>query len=343
MSVMSREFHSEYRQGNLLVKPVAGRLGAEIEGINLRSIDPSDEELVASIRQLMLRHRVVFFRQQHLSADEHQQFASLFGEITTAHPFLPGKTGHPNIFEIDYTLPGVQYPRYEDGDDVKYQERGVSWHTDVTFMEVPPSISILNGVKVPYAGGDTMWSDMVGAFKALSKPMKDALRGCMAIHDGTEVQMVVTGQANVDTVGCFMTGAKPPSKTRKELGEDVTKLIQSGGPAVLKAKHPVVIVHPETGEEALFIHQGFTRRIVDFSKPESDALLKFLFDWCTRYEFTVRHRWTEGDIALADNRVTQHAVVGDIGRSERLINRVTIRGEKPVGVPKVTAPGMTFI
>ena len=239
----------------------------------------------------MLRHKVIFFREQNLSPEQHEKFASFFGDVHVAHPLLPSKDGHPNIFEIDYTIPGSQYPSYENGDNTKYQDRGVAWHTDITFTDEPPKCSILNGVIIPYAGGDTMWSDQVLAFSTLSKKMKDMLRGCYAIHDASE-------------------------------------FAHSGIKAV--SKHPVVIKHPETGEESLFVHQGFTRRIVDLSKPESDTILNFLHEHSTRYEFTVRYRWTQGDIAFADNRVTQHAVVGDIGRASRLVNRVTLKGEKPI-------------
>ncbi len=289
--MMGKEHYSEYIESGLIVRPVAGKLGAEVSGVNLSDISRHDHETIGAIYGLMLRHKVIFFREQNLSVEQHQEFASLFGEPHVAHPLLPSKDGYPNVFEIDYRLPESQYPSYENGDNTKYQDRGVAWHTDITFTDEPPKCSILNGVIIPYAGGDTMWSDQVAAFKSLSKRMKDSLRGCYAIHDASE-------------------------------------FAHSGIKAT--TKHPVVIVHPETGEESLFVHQGFTRRIVDFSKPESDVILKFLFDHSTRYEFTVRHHWTQGDIVFADNRVTQHAVVGDIGRSPRLVNRVTLKGEKPI-------------
>lgn len=290
---MEKEYCTKYLENGLTISPIAGKLGAEITGVKLSELSSSDD-LVKTIYNLMLRHKVIFFRQQFLSPEQHEKFASLFGEIHVAHPLLPSKDGYPNIFEIDYTIPGSQYPSYENGDNTKYQDRGVAWHTDITFTEEPPRCSILNGVTIPFAGGDTMWSDQVSAFRTLSKRMKDSLVGCTAIHDASE-------------------------------------FAHSGIKAV--TKHPVVIVNPETGEEALFVHQGFTRRIVEFSKPESDAILKFLFEHSTRYEFTVRYHWTQGDIAFADNRVTQHAVVGDIGRSPRLVNRVTLKGHKPIPSP----------
>lgn len=293
---MSKDHHSEYKEYGLIVKPVAGKLGAEVSGVKLSALDGSEQKLVSVIYELMLRHKVIFFRQQNLTVEQHEKFASLFGEPHIAHPLLPSKDGYPNVFEIDYRLPDSQYPSYENGDNTKYQDRGVAWHTDITFVDAPPKCSILNGVIIPYAGGDTMWSDQVAAFKSLSNRLKESLRGCYAIHDASE-------------------------------------FAHSGIKAT--AKHPVVTVHPETGEESLFVHQGFTRRITDFSKPESDAILKFLFDHSTRYEFTVRHHWTQGDIVFADNRVTQHAVVGDIGRSPRLVNRVTLKGQKPIPSPQI--------
>ena len=294
---MNKEQHAEYMEHGLTIKPVAGKLGAEVVGVDLSQLSGDDKEMVNAIYNLMLRHKVIFFRQQNLNVEQHQEFASLFGELHVGHPLLPSKDGYPNVFEIDYRLPDSQYPSYENGDNTKYQDRGVAWHTDITFVDEPPKCSILNGVIIPYAGGDTMWSDQVAAFKSLSKRMKDSLRGSYAIHDASEF-----------------------ASSSLQCGEGVKAV----------TKHPVVIIHPETGEESLFVHQGFTRRIVDFSKPESDAILQFLFDHSTRYEFTVRHHWTQGDIIFADNRVTQHAVVGDIGRSPRLVNRVTLKGSKPI-------------
>lgn len=334
MQTQQKEYSSEYIENGLLVKPVAGVIGAEVEGLTLRDIDPSDSELIKTLRDLMLRHRVVFFRKQNLNPEEHLAFASLFGDPAPAHPYLPGMKEHPDIFEIDYTLGEDQYPDSANNAGTKYLNRGIAWHTDITFIDEPPAISVLNGVVIPYSGGDTMWCDMAAAFSNLSKKMQNMLRGCIAIHDGSEIQQVVEGRAGMDTLGCCMTTAKPPSKTRDEIGSEVVSMIQTGGPTIFKAKHPVVTLHPETGEEVLFVHQGFTRRITNYNKAESDSLLKFLYDWATKYEFTVRHRWTQGDIALADNRITQHAVVGDIGRSARVINRITLKGSKPIAAPQ---------
>lgn len=329
MIAMSKEHHSEYVESGLTVKPVAGKLGAEIEGINIKELLVSrDEGKISTIYNLMLRHRVVFLRKQNLDPVEHEAFAALFGTPYMAHPLLPGKKGYPNIFEVDYTVPGVQYPEYENSDKTKYQERGVAWHTDITFIENPPKCSVLNGVTIPYSGGDTMWCDMVTAFKTLSKRMKDSLRGCIAIHDASEVADMGMGKG-----GMSNTGAKIEGINGKEENGWIDHYDYLKKAAQITYRHPLVILHPETGEEALFLNPGFTRRIVDYSKPESDALLQFLFKHTTRYEFTVRHHWTQGDIILADNRVTQHAVVGDIGHAPRLVNRVTLVGEKLIPAP----------
>jgi taurine dioxygenase len=324
MSIMVKEHHVEYTEAGLLVKPVAGKLGAEIEGVNLIDlIDHKDAGIIETIYNLMLRHKVVFFRKQNLDPVQHEAFAALFGTPRSAHPLLPGKKDFPNIFEVDYTIPGVQYPEYENSDKTKFQERGVAWHTDITFIENPPKCSILNGVIIPYAGGDTMWCDQEAAFRSLSKRMKDALRGTMAIHDASEVSDMGMGKG-----GMSNTGAKIEGINGKEENGLVDHWDYLKRAAQVTARHPVVIVHPETGEESLFINPGFTRRIVDFSKPESDAILQFLFKHTTRYEFTVRHHWTQGDVIFSDNISTQHAVVGDIGHSPRLVNRVTLTGEK---------------
>jgi len=283
----------------LVVRPLSGTIGAEIGGVDLRRLD---DDAVAAIRRVWLERRVVFFRDQHLTPEEHLAFARRFGEPTEGHPVIPGIDDHPEVFEIDYTAARDLYATYGD---VATYERGVAWHTDVTFVRRPPLGSILRAVVVPDHGGDTLFSDQVAAFASLSPALQDLLRGLTAVHDGTR-----QFQGILDAIG----------EGRWE-GEAFTSL----DPAV----HPVVRTHPETSEEILFVNPGFTSRIVELSQPESDALLAYLHQHSVKPEHVVRHHWRPGDIGFWDNRATQHAVSGDFGDAHRVIQRVTLRGDEP--------------
>jgi alpha-ketoglutarate-dependent taurine dioxygenase len=286
-------------RADLDVVHLSGTIGAEIRGVDLRHLD---DDAVAAIRAVWLERRVVFFRGQHLTADEHLAFARRFGEPTEGHPVIPGIADHPEVFEIDYTANRDLYATYGD---VSTYERGVSWHTDVTFVRRPPLGSILRAVVVPPNGGDTLFSDQVAAFANLSAPLQELLLGLTAVHDGRAqfkgiLELVGEGRWEGDA----FTSLEP-------------------------VEHPVVRTHPETGERSLFVNPGFTARIKELTANESDALLAFLHEHSVKPEHTVRWHWTPGDIGFWDNRSTQHAVVGDFGDQHRVIQRVTLRGDEP--------------
>jgi alpha-ketoglutarate-dependent taurine dioxygenase len=288
------------REVQLDVEWLSGSIGAVIRGLDLRNLD---EETVAAVRQVWLERKVVFFPSQHLDPDSHLAFAAYFGTPTEGHPVIPGIAGYPNIFEIDYTKARELYATYGD---VTTRRQGINWHTDVTFVKRPPLGSILNAKVIPPSGGDTLWSDQGAALRDLSPSLQDYLSTLHAVHDGRET---------------FKNALKQFGKAKWE-GKQFEEL----EPVV----HPVVRTHPETGEKVLFVNRGFTSHIVELDRPESDVLLKFLYEHSVRPEFTVRYHWTAGDIGFWDNRSTQHAVVGDFGAQHRLIQRVTLKGDQPV-------------
>jgi alpha-ketoglutarate-dependent taurine dioxygenase len=285
---------------DLDVRPLSGTIGAEIHGLDVRHLD---DGTTAAVRQVWLDRKVVFFPGQHLDPDEHLAFARRFGEPTEGHPVIPGIDGKPQVFEIDYSAASKLYASYGD---VSTRERGLTWHTDVTFVERPPLGSILRAVVVPPSGGDTLFSDQQAAFAALSPSLQEYLRTLTAVHDG-KAQF----QGILDAVG----------EGRWE-GEPFT--------SIDPVEHPVVRTHPETGQEILFVNPGFTSHITQLRRPESDALLAFLYEHSVRAEFTVRYHWSPGAIGFWDNRATQHAVAGDFGDQHRVIQRVTLRGDAPV-------------
>ncbi|OAA27745.1 taurine dioxygenase [Frankia sp. EI5c] len=281
------------------VVPLSGNIGAEIRGLDVRTLD---DEQVAAVRAAWLHHKVVFFPGQHLTPQEHLAFARLFGEPTEGHPVIPGLDEQPEVFEIDYSKARELSASYGR---VGTASRGLDWHTDVTFVKRPPLGSILRAVVVPPAGGDTLFSNQEAAFAALSPALQGFLSTLTAVHNG-ESQF----QAILDLVG----------EGRWE-GETFAKLEP--------AEHPVVRTHPETGKKSLFVNPGFTSHIKELDRAESDALLAFLYQHSVRPEFTVRYHWQEGTIGFWDNRATQHSVAGDFGDAHRVIQRVTLRGDEP--------------
>jgi|tagenome__1003787_1003787.scaffolds.fasta_scaffold20922341_3 alpha-ketoglutarate-dependent taurine dioxygenase len=290
------------RRLDLQVAPLSATIGAEIRGVDLSQ--PLADDTVAELRQLLLQYRVVFFPGQHLDPAQHVEFARAFGEVTPAHPVIPGIDGFPEVFEIDYTKSEQLRESYGDVVD-RYD--GLSWHTDVTFVERPPLGSILNAVVIPAAGGDTMFSDQRAAYEALSKPLRDFLDGLTAVHDGTQAFSALL-KAREDG------GGEWEGKQYK---------------ALEPVEHPVVRTHPETGHKSLFVNAGFTSHIIGLSRAESDALLQFLYAHSTKPQHTVRYHWHTGDLGFWDNRVTQHSVVGDFTGRHRVIQRVTLRGDRP--------------
>jgi len=280
------------------IAPLSGTIGAEIRSIDLHQ--PLDPETLGAVRQALLDYKVIFFPGQHLSPEEHKDFAAAFGEITVAHPVIPGLEEHKEVFEIDYTkarnLVGGRGSEYNDRE---------KWHTDVTFVGTPPLGSILNAIVIPEAGGDTLWADTQAAYEGLSAPLRTLVDGLTAVHDGTRSfgQLLrAVGKGEWD-------------------GDTFTELVQ--------VEHPVVRTHPETGRRNFFVNPGFTVRIKELTVRESDALLQFLYQHMTTPEYVVRYRWEEGDLGFWDNRTTMHYAVGDYGDAHRVIQRVTIRGDRP--------------
>jgi taurine dioxygenase len=284
---------------DLQVVPLSGTIGAEIHGLDVRDLD---DDTVAAIRQVWLERKVVFFPGQDLDPTEHLAFASRFGEPTEGHPVIRGLDGHPEVFEIDYTRANKLYASYGD---ISTRNRGIHWHTDVTFVARPPLGSILRAVVVPPAGGDTLFSDQQAAFDGLSPTLQEFLSTLTAVHDG-KAQF----QGLLDQAG--------------EGQWEGEKFV-----ALEPVEHPVVRTHPETGRKALFVNPGFTSHIKGLERSESDALLELLYAHSVKPDYTVRYHWHEGDIGFWDNRTTQHAVAGDFGDAHRVIQRVTLRGDKP--------------
>lgn len=276
------------------VRPTSGHIGAEIHGVDLSQ--PLDDEAVAGIRAALLRWKVVFFRDQRISQAQQIAFGQRFGEVTPAHPTLPAAfPEHPEILLLDS----------EQSQALGGTEIASLWHTDVTFVPNPPMGAILHGVVIPPYGGDTQWLNLAVAYDRLSTPIKDMIDGLHAVH-------------------CNRINVK-----RGELTGEYEKRFRSQD---LRAVHPVVRVHPETGEKILFVNPNFTDHIVELSRQESRHLLAMLFEHMSDHEFTTRFHWEPGSIAFWDNRATAHVVPTDIPPGvRRSVQRITLAGDLPIG------------
>ncbi|MBI4935726.1 MAG: TauD/TfdA family dioxygenase [Actinobacteria bacterium] len=282
------------------IEPLTGTLGAVLHGVDLSH--SLTEREAAAVRSALLSYRVVFFRDQQITPVQQVQFARTLGTLTPAHPLVGGlDDDHPEVLQLDsddYPL-GVG----NRGKGTSYNNR---WHTDVTFSATPPAFAVLAGRVIPRRGGDTLWADLVDAYETLSTPIQRLLDDLVAVHDASA------------TFNRFRN--EDPS------GEQRAKLAQ-----LQPVRHPVVRVHPETGERGLFVNDTFTAAIEGLSPAESDALLRLLYEHTIAPERVVRWHWREGDVAVWDNRSTAHYAAADY-TERRVMHRITVAGDRPVGV-----------
>ncbi|MFC4776829.1 TauD/TfdA dioxygenase family protein [Paenibacillus sp. GCM10023252] len=274
------------------VRRIAGRIGAEITGVRLAS--DLDSDTVKSIREALLEHKVIFFRgQQHLDDAAQEALAGLFG-APVAHPTVPIKGGTEYILELNSDHGG----------------RADSWHTDVTFVDAYPQASILRAVIVPESGGDTVWANTAAAYDNLPEELRQLADRLWAVHTN-----------NYDYA----------SYRQKVSEEDVKRHRDVFASTIYETEHPVVRVHPETGERTLVLGH-FLRKFVGLSAADSAQLFNLLQGHVTRLENTARWRWEAGDVAIWDNRATQHYAINDYGDQQRIVRRVTVDGDVPVSI-----------
>lgn len=290
----------------LRVTPLSGHTGAEISGVDIAR--PLHPEARHTIQQALDQWKVVFFRGQTLDHAAQIAFGRQFGELTYAHPHDDAPPdGFPEIYTVDPRRFNEQYGISPDeAKRIRKYSYTNGWHTDVTPAVNPPAGSILRADVVPSYGGDTTFTNLVAAYEALSEPVKALVDQLRAEHfygaNSSRLNKLGTWSARFET----------------------NRLV---------AHHPVVRVHPRTGEKALFVNPVFTDHVLDVSPLESRWILDFLYSHLSRAEFTVRFKWEPGSVAFWDNRATAHLGPQDIGHLdvERTLHRVTLIGEVPVG------------
>lgn len=270
------------------VEPLSPTIGAVVDGVSLA--DPIDAALHAELNRALLEWKVIFFRRQDVTREQHAAFARLWGPLEH-HPFVKLHVAQPD------DAPEVL--RLEKNDVVPGVEN--VWHSDVTWREQPSLGSVLRAVEVPPVGGDTLWADMGAAYDLLPSRLRERIDGLTAVHDW------------VDTFGRGMDDA-----TREALRPDFPPM-----------QHPVVRTHPETGRRTLYVNGAFTQSIVGLDPEESDALLARLYAQAAIPEVQCRFHWQPGDVAFWDNRSTQHYAASDYFPQRRVMERITIVGDRP--------------
>jgi taurine dioxygenase len=287
-------------EGPILIAPVAGSLGAELSGVDLSRVGlDSDSDAEADfkiIHDALLRYGVIFFRNQTLTRKAQLALARRFGE-PEVHPIADGMKDHPEVIRV--LKPA--------GEEASF---GTSWHTDNSFFPEPSAVTLLYGDRVPSVGGDTIWASMERAYERLSELMKAYLENLDAVHSaGPAYDPRITGEAKYK-------GDAAITYTYSETIYD-------------EVVHPVIRAHPETRRKSLYVNPMFTLRIVGLNPVESDSLLKMLHAHATRPDFTCRYRWQNGSVAIWDNRCVQHYAIDDYRDFDRVMYRVTIRGDRP--------------
>jgi len=277
------------RPTGIEVRPLTGGIGAELFGIDLA--EPLDSQAVAEIRQALLDHLVIFFRDQELTPEQQLAFARCFGE-PDIYPFVQGLPEHPEVTPI---------LKLED-ERVNF---GGIWHSDTVYLDQPPMGTMLHAKELPPVGGDTLFANQYLAYEALSTPLRGFLDGLRAVNSAAKGRVSQTRQARIDDRG---TGMDP---------ED------------LSAVHPAVRTHPETGRKALFVNVAHTTSFEGMSEEESAPILQYLFQHQVRPEFCCRFRWEPGSLAFWDNRCAQHNPVNDYHGHRRLLHRITLKGDTP--------------
>lgn len=273
---------------------VTGSLGAEISGVELSQ--PLSPALVEALSAALVEHKVLFFRDQDITTEQHLAFARLFGALEV-HPFgeayasFSNSEEHPEIVRVESTP-----------DKPAASER---WHTDVSWRAEPSLGSVLRCRIAPAYGGDTLWANMVAAYEGLDDATRSRISGMTAIHDW-----------------CYFR----ENLRSRGVPEQRIAALQAEYPPV---EHPVVRTHPVSGEKILYVNASFTMRIKDMAEEESRSLLERLYRQSAVPDYQVRFRWRNDSVAFWDNRSTHHRVAADFFPQHRLMERATIIGDRP--------------
>jgi len=278
----------DLRVETVVLTPLTPTIGALVAGVDLaRPLEPA---VLGALRAALLDWKVLFFRDQEITTEQHLAFAANFGSLEI-HPFAPHKAGFPEVLAITHNR--------------ESRGRENTWHSDVTWREEPSLGSILRAIEVPPVGGDTLFADMAAAYEGLDADVRDEIEGKVAVHDFAH----------------FRKGLRRAGNSEAE--------IEAFNQRYPKVEHPVVRTHPETGRKALYVNAAFTQHIVGLAPQRSSELLALLYAQAAIPEYQCRFRWEAHSIAFWDNRASQHYAVSDYWPAVRRMERVTVVGDRP--------------
>ncbi|MEV6069486.1 TauD/TfdA family dioxygenase [Nocardia sp. NPDC052001] len=282
----------DYATSTATVVKLGSKIGARIDGVRLSG--ELDSETVKVIQDALHAHKVIFFRgQEHLTEDGQYEFAQLLGQPTTPHPTVTSRGVKSLPIDSEYG-------------------RANSWHTDVTFVDRIPKASILRAVHLPSYGGSTTWASTTAAYESLPEPLKALVENLRARH------------TNAYDYAADRSDTHAPNEQGKAYRAEFES-------TYYETEHPVVRVHPVTGERTLLLGH-FVKNFVGLSAAESAALFQLLQNRVTKLENTTRWNWQLGDVAIWDNRATQHYAVDDYDGQPRRLTRITLAGDVPVDI-----------
>jgi taurine dioxygenase len=252
-------------------------------------------ETISDIRQALLDHCVIFFRDQALTDDDLMRVGHYFGELQPLPPHRQFPGMYPELLVVEK----------KPEDVINF---GWEWHSDTSHLPIPSLGSILYALDVPKTGGDTMFANQYKAYDTLSDELKEKISSMNAIHANGRIHNTLKNN-------------RVP-----ERGEEVTSAEYSDA----WSTHPMVRTHPETGKKALYVNLTHTESIEGMSVADSQDLLHTLYEHSTQDAFTCRFKWRKGSVTFWDNRSCQHAALNDYPGEYRLMHRVQVKGTKPV-------------
>ncbi len=278
----------EQKKLPFIVNRLSPTIGGEILGIDLSKT--LDKETKTLLYEALLTYKVIFFRDQEISTEQHIDFSKNFGELEI-HPFAPKKESFPEVLVITH--------------NEKSKGRENTWHSDVTWRMEPSLGSVLRMIEKPQHGGDTLFADMDAAYNGLSNAIKEKLEGAIAVHDFANFRnrLIKEGKSD-EEIKAFNEQYPMP-------------------------EHPVIRTHPDTKRKVIYVNAAFTKYIKGWDQEESREMLNFLYSQASIPEYQCRFAWQDNSIAFWDNRACQHYANSDYWPHVRKVERVTIIGDRP--------------
>ncbi len=270
-------------------RQIAGALGAEVSGVDFSG--PVSDGAMGEVREALIEHQAIFFRDQDLDVQQLLATARLFGE-PNVYPFVEGMPEAPEVFEIIKT-------------EKDTRNFGGGWHSDSTYLEAPPAYTMLYCREVPDAGGDTIFASSYAGYESLSQGMRDMIDDLQVVNSAALA--AGGGRANLVTQSGGM------AHTRLDQADEI------------KAVHPAAPVHPDSGRRSLYVNKAHSVQFVGMTPAESQPIIHYLSDQVTKPEHTCRFDWRAGSLAIWDNRCTQHFAINDYPGKRRHMWRTTVR------------------